>query len=208
MGHKIMSSAINSNDNVIASSFSVSSVYEKDAMNGRADDIITYDSSAGSNKKVSLKDILPTKYQKVVKTTTAETTTSSTVWSDVSSLSITLPTSKTFLIRYYLIMESTDATVGANCSLNIGATHTIVVGAFYNDVNSASSRRTLTGDQTNSQATSAMIAANTPVMFEVVAIIRSGASSGAVVPSFRSETGSSATITLRTYSWGEAIQLD
>lgn len=123
-------------------------------------------------------------------------------------MSITLPINKTFLIRYYLILESTDATVGANCSLNISATHTIVVGAFDNDVNGASSRRTLTGDQTNSQATSAMRAANAPIMFEVVAIVTSGASSGAIVPSFRSETGSVAVITARTYSWGEAIQLD
>lgn len=203
-----MPSAVGSTDNVLSSSFDLNSVYEKDAMNGMVDDIITYDASASVNKKVSLKDLSLTKYQKVVKTSVADTTTSSTVWSDVSGLSITLPINKTFLIRYYLILESTNATVGANCSINLGSTHTIVAGAFDSDVNGASSRRTLTGDQTNSQATSAMRAANTPIMFEMQMIIRSGGTSGAIVPSFRSETGSAATITARTYSWGEAIQLD
>lgn len=203
-----MPSAVTANENQLSSSFDVNSVYEKDAMNGITDYIITYDASAGVNKKVALKDLALTKYQKVVKTSAADTTTSSAVWSDINGLSITLPTSKTFLIKYYLILESTDATVGADCSLNLGATHTIVVGAFDNDVNGASSRRTLTGDQTNSEATSAMRAANTPIMFEVVAIVRSGASSGAIVPSFKSETGAATTITARTYSWGEAIQLD
>lgn len=176
--------------------------------NGMSNYIITYDASAGVNKKVALKNLVHTTYTKVVKTSAADTTTSSTVWSDISDLSISLEQNKTYLIRYYLILESTSATVAANCSLNIGTGHTILGGGFLHTVGTTFGVRTLTGDQTNSSTVTAMPAANTPTLYTMIAVVSTTGTTASVVPSFRSETGSATTITARTYSWGEAIKLN
>lgn len=181
----------------------------KVVVDGANDYIITYDASASTHKKVKLSNLNQGNYTRLVKTSADDTTTSSTVWSDVSDLSYTLPTNKTFLCLYYLLMQSTDSTVGAHVSLNLGTTHTLVGGHVKRTHTSVTAGVThLTGDQTTSGSPTSMVAANTPILYIVEAIVRSGASSGALVPSFRSETGSSATITAKKYSWGEVIQLD
>jgi hypothetical protein len=203
-----MSSSIGVGTIIADSSISASKINPVDGASGIYDYVITYDASAGTNKKVACKNILLPFYQRAVKTTADDTTTSSTVWSDVSSLAFTLPINKTFLLKYWLIAETATSTISTVTSLNLGATHTCISGAFFRTQNTDCTCISITGDQTVSAVVGAMPASNLANMIEMAAIIRSGGSSGQVVPSFRSETGSVTTVRIKTYSWGEVIQLD